>query len=210
MSHLSLWILPCLFGFTCLNATELSIDSSTESSIDPSLEAICRRPDFAIPNVNSFAFVYNNNAKTKLVTGPNLEENGYKVDDPIIFNSEGPARRITFDRNMGELIIPSSGTYEVKYSIYGDVEKSKPNPIEPNEFESTVDFMALQVNGEEIEQSRVGLVGSVRFFATATYVLQLNANDRLALTLPETPQKREILFRGSGKGNSASLFVRKL
>jgi hypothetical protein len=202
MSHLSFWVLICLLGWASLQATDVPIDSS---------EAHCRgRPqidleDDLVAYEPMFAFIYNNNAGTK-----QIGTNGYKVKSPIIFNSQGPRLKIEYDQNTGELIIPTSGDYEITYSC-------APYQLSPfgTEAEPKInDAMALAINGKTLALSQRSKLS--RFdVATATIVLPLLKGDRVSLVFPNI--KHSSLFRntvypvpGAGIGNSASLFIKKL
>jgi hypothetical protein len=176
MSRQSFWIFICLLGWTALQATDISIDS-----LEASTSALHVKKPVAVPIEQPFAFVYNDNAKTTPYRGR------YLVAHPIVFNSQGPSKKIAYDFKTGELIVPEPGTYEVTYSTL-----SKSNIK-----------MFLEVNGSQVNATNVAVQRGIT--ATAVFVLQLAKEDRVALAI-----SLNSLARNKGVGTSASLSMRKL
>jgi hypothetical protein len=202
MRHLFLWALTGLAGFTSLQATNASIDSSEAGCHRPNLIDLIDNDPSLIPVEPTFAYVYNNNAKTKPAGN-----DGYLVQSPIIFNSKGPAEKITFDRTTGELIVPVAGTYEIKYAVSSGATYESRKGYKNFVKDIFIDFMALEVNGQEVRPSRVSVRIAPR---TATFVLNLAQGDHVGLILPGTSESKSILSRDGGEGNSAYLMVKKL
>jgi hypothetical protein len=181
MPHL--WILTCLLGFTCLQATEVSSIDALEGSHKDGKRLVIDESVFE----SVYAFVYTNNADTKFdKTFPSSD--GYTSKNPVVFSAVGPAERITYNSKTGELTVPLAGSYEIVYSV--------------NAYVSNV---ALAVNGKVVEASII----KANDIVANTFVLKLNAGDRVTLVLPGSP--KNVLFgRNTGEGHSVSMFMQKI
>jgi hypothetical protein len=203
MHYLLFWALTCFLGWTSLQATTSSIETS-EADCRPSITDLFDDP---VPFESIFAFVYNDNTKVKSFAYFNDATGGYLIKSPVIFNSQGPQAKITYDQATGELTVPVAGNYEIIYTLAAvSVEKGYGN--------KAVDKMALAVNGKKVAKSEKNLVrrdvplGAV---TSATIVLKLAKGDRISLILPDAPTPAvAFLVSTAIEGNSVSLFIKKI
>jgi hypothetical protein len=184
MSYLLPFGLTCLLGLASLQATDNDLSA---------LESYCRlklieeEPIAVAPN--TFAFVYNSNAKETINRG------GYRAQSPVIFNSTGSLKHIAYNSKNGQLTVPDKGYYKVTYSI---------TPFSTNGPRS----MALAVNGKEVKSSEIAVLKNKEAApSTATFILSLAAGDHVSLILPNASG---FFLDGTDAESSASLFITKL
>jgi hypothetical protein len=175
MSHLSFWILTCLLEGASLYATSLN-------SLEASRSELRIEKPVAVDIEQPFAFVYNDNAKTK------KSGDRYLIEHPIVFNSQGPSKKIAYDSKTGELIVSEPGHYEVTYSAL--TQQATP-------------LMFLEVNGKTAPSTSVAVQHGLN--TTAVFVLKLAKGDRVGLVVAT-----DSLDRNKGVGTSASLSMQKL
>jgi hypothetical protein len=176
------WILTCLLSWVPLHATDALnfLEASHNDQLGLRIEKLV-----AVPIEKPFAFVYNNNAKTKEFRNRNL----YLIDNPIMFNSQGPSKKFIYDSKTGELIVPEAGYYEIAYSFF---------PVRHG-------GMNLVVNGKDVRSTIARADYSSRL-NTALFVLKLAKGDRVGLSVFDTTAAN----RNHGVGTSISLSMTKL
>jgi hypothetical protein len=189
MPHLSFWILTFLMGLTFLQADIILDVTEAEGRHHSELRI---QKEVSVLAKSAFAFVYNDNAKTTPDPAAPLY---YLVNSQIVFNSQGPSSKISYDKSTGALTVPTTGIYEVAYSI-------SPRYNGTN--------LALAVNEKEVRESRVQV--AQRTFTKNTFILQLNQGDHVSLILPKDKKDRKgtSFTRSGGIGSSASLLIIKL
>jgi hypothetical protein len=185
MSHQFLWCFAGLLGWAFLQAETTPAHSS---------EARCKLKlieEFAVKVApETYAFVYDDTAKETPAFGTRYK-GAYLATTPLIFNSKGPLKKIAYDSKSGELTVPTTGNYQVTYSIF-PFKVDGPRSV------------ALAVNGKEVKASRIKISKDKLF--TTKIIVKLAQGDHIQLILPGTQDA----YLSLKPGISTSLLITKI